>query len=218
VQLDYGTRDRKGRRLGNVNEEELIHPISEESDPSFSQPVPEFISAFRTEKDIDFLLETFKGQCEKVVIRNVSKILSEEESRPIHSRPLIARLHGCMFCLYVHFNRGNVAIGIRLMKGSSDKRFVWPFNMIVLLRLENLNGGKDIVKMFRCEKNGSRLNESVMKPRTDMNPPIGYSRFTTQQYVQSDGFIKNNEMLVKLYLFPKDANLSIASEYPSMIR
>lgn len=197
-------------------DDRLVSPIMEETDPSFSQPLPEFTSPLQREKDIDFLMKISNSQCEKVPIKYMAKILSEDRGRLINTPPFIARLHGCTLCLHVALDQKNVSIGIKLMKGDRDKQLAWPFNMIVVLRLENQSGGEDRVKMFRCEKN-LHLKDSLLRPKTDMNLPVGYQYFIPRQQLQ-DGFVKNNAMLLKCYLFPKDAKINLCSEYPSIIR
>lgn len=202
-------------------EGELVCPIREETDPSFSQPVPKLTPALEREGDIDFLMNTIDCLCKEMSLENMNRILSTgpgERGTVVHS-PLFVH-HGYTLCLHVALCRNNnIAIGITIMKGAErDKHLVWPFNMIVVLRLKNQSGGQDRTKMFRCEKNGSRLKNSLMRPKTDMNSPIGYPNFISSQCLLKDGFVRNNSMHLNCYLFPRDAKIRLASEYPSIIR
>ena len=206
------------RREQKWKKDKLVLPIMEESDPSFSQQLPEFISSLKMHEKADFLELITYCQCEEMLMKNMNQIMSRERCRPVHSRPFIAKHHGCKFCLHVAMDKGNVSVGIQLMKGDRDKHLVWPFSMIVIVELKNQDGGKDRVKMFRCEKNRTQLKDSLMRPKNDINLPMGYPNFIAQQHLLKEGFVKNDMMLLRCYLFPKDAKINLQSECPTIIR
>lgn len=190
----------------------------EEGEASYSQQVPELVYPLKTREDIDFIKDIMYCQCEEMRIRSIYRIMSRNEGRPIYSPPFIAKHHGCKLCLRVAFGQESISIGVQLMKGDKDKQFAWPFNMIVVLQLKNESGMDDRVKMFRSEKNRSQLKDCLSRPKTDMNLPMGYPQFVTRQHLMKGGFVRNDVMLLRCYLFPKDTKINLRSECPSIIK
>ncbi len=163
-----------------------------------------------------FLCETTYCHLEEVHINNMEEILSGEP-RTINSHIFSVKLYEYRMCLQVRIGT-DISIGIILMKGRNDKSLVWPFNMIVLFRLKNLSGGECRVKMFRCDKNGSKIKEAISKPKSEMNAAVGFSHFISKQCLRSEGFIRKNQILLECYLFPKDAKINKPAELPSIIK
>ena len=157
-------------------------------------------------------------QCEEMLIENIPNQIVESRERDIllQSPPFIANHHGCKFCLHVALDKVNVSVGIQLIKGDKDDHLVWPFNMIIIFQLQNQNGGEDRVKMFQCKKNRTQLKNSLRRPKTSLpNLPMGYPDFIAQQDLWND-FVKDDTMLLRCYLFPKNAKIDLPSERPSV--
>lgn len=138
--------------------------------------------------------------------------------RPVYSPVFIIKKYRYYACLLVQLSDEIMSVGIRLMKGKEDKNLVWPFNMIVMFRLKNLNDGQDVVKMFRSDRNASRLKESVWRPKTDMNAPIGFQSFISKQRLEDEGFVRNDQIRLDCYFFPRDAKIDHVADYPSVIK
>ena len=134
-------------------------------------------------------------QREEMLIRNMNQMMSRDRYR-LHSPPFIAKYNGCKFCLRVAFDKEKVSVGIQLTKGDRDKHF---FGMMFILELKNQDSGKDRVIMFHCGM--------VPKPNLSI----------ARQHLLKEGFIKNDMMLLRCYLFPKGTDIDlIKSEYPSI--
>lgn len=196
----------------------VVSPVTEEGDPSFSQLVPKATCSFNFKREMEFLKNAINFHREEMEIKYMEQILSGERERLIHSPPFIVDRRGYKLCLHIALYHNNFSIAIKIMKGERDKQLVWPFNMIVIIRLHNQSGDEDKIKMFRCEKNGPRLRDSLSRPKTDMNSPIGFPNFISRHCLLKNGFVRNNMMLLTCYLFPKDTNPKLDSDYPSIIR
>ena len=183
---------------------------------SYAQPVPPSESTLSNEDDMRFILAKTCCHRERMNLKDMS--LVKAHPRPIHSPVFIIELYRYYACLLVILGGENLSVGLRIMKGRDDKELVWPFNMIVMFRLRNLNGREDLVRMFRCDRNISRLKEAVSRPKTDMNLAIGFPCLVSQQRLDSEGFIRNNKISLECYLFPKDAKIDHRAEYPSIIK
>ena len=147
---------------------------------------------------------------------SVKRLLSETNSRTVNSHIFTAQ--GYCVCIQVGFGAEQISAGIALMKGTNDKSQAWPFNMIVIFRLKNLSGGKHFVRMFRCDRNTSRCREALLRPRSHMNPAIGFPCFISRTRLLNEGFVKNNEMLLQCYIFPKDTKINQEPDYPTVIK
>lgn len=193
--------------------------VKQIGDHSVSEPVPSVIPSLRMEKFLMFLLKTTSCDSNNIVVENMQVILSEDSRLwEINGTPFVGKYQNYKFCLYVRKYKGYFAIGLKIMKSDKDKKMVWPFSNIVVLQLINQSGKEDEIKMFRSEKNASQLKDALSKPKKDMNLPIGYPRFISKERLLSDGFVRDNIMLVHCYIFPKEAKINCPSEYPSIIR
>jgi hypothetical protein len=192
----------------------------EETDPcASSRLVPELTWPLKKHKNFDFLVKLTHCQFEEMVVEDINLMLTGHNDLPVQSPPFQVKHHGCNSCLHLALIQGKFSMGMAIMKGDRDKHIPWPFNMIVIFQLKNQSaGGQDEVKMFRCDKNGSRLKDSLMRPKASKNLPMGFPQFITQERLVEDGFVKNNTIIMRCYLFPKDAKIDLHPHYPSIIK
>ncbi len=211
--------DHTHEQMGAKRQGRLVAPVQEEGDPSFSKPHPDFRSPLEPLSELDFLKGATCCCDEKIQINNMQQMLLEDTPSAIHSRPFLLKApHGYKVCTRVMIDQENISIGIMIMKGENDKLLAWPFNKIVVLRLENQGAGCDAVKMFRCDENGSLLKESLERPENDMNLAMGYPQFISRQELIDGDFVKNNAMVLNCYFFPRDAKIDCPECSPSIIK
>ena len=165
-----------------------------------------------------FLLRTTSSDRHEETVTNMEKLLSGGTPRPIYCPPFTINQHHYRACLQVRLPKESVSLSVVIMESEKDKNPTWPFGMTVILRLVNQSGQKHREKMFRCDKNGSRLRECLTKPKSIMNPGMGYPQFISKQCLVEEGFVRNNAMIVECYFIPKDTKVSLPSEVPSVIR
>lgn len=160
-----------------------------------------------------------------MTIADTRRLFSESNPRVINSPPFTVTncaMSLCYkMCIRVKISKTDVAIGVAIMSGANDRQLLWPFSMIVMFRLINQRGKEDRVKVFRSDRNGHRLKESLSKPKTDkMNLAMGFPSFVPRQCLSPDGFIKEDSIVLESYLFPKDTKMRPGgppTELPSTI-
>lgn len=193
----------------------LVKPVPQEGSHSFSQQVPECASVFSKQQPLKFVLKTTLSHYELITIHDMEKALSH--SRVINCPPFTVDHHGYKICPQIRLDE-HLSFAIAIMKADEDKHLVWPFSMIVILRVINQSCGNHRERMFRCVKNKDRLKECLTRPKGIMNAAMGYPQFMSHHCLVNNGFIRNNCMQLECYLFPKDALINHPSEVPSVIR
>ena len=165
-----------------------------------------------------FLLKTTGSDRREEIIPNMERLLSSDAPGSINCPPFIINHHDYRACLQVRLPGESVSLSVAIVKSEKDKNLTWPFGMTVIFRLVNQSSRKHREKMFRCDKNGSRLRECLSKPKGAMNLAMGYPQFISKQCLVEEGFVRNNAMIVECYFIPKDTKVSLPSEVPSVIR
>lgn len=202
--------------------EEVVSPIDESCTFSMSEQVPQFVSRVTAQDNLNFILKSTSICFYEMRIPNVNKIL--DERMKINSPPFMVTLKGMNIyrvCMQIRFGE-HISVALAIMKGENDRApgVSWPFNRNVVFRLVSLHGdGKsDKLKAFRTDTNGSRLKNALSRPKTTINPPMGFPMFLPQQCLQQDGFIKDNSICVQCLILPKEVELTHPPEMPVIIK
>ena len=218
--LSIQERVQHNRRERYSPTEEVITPIQETGNPSFSVRVPplhpESLELYR---EINFLMKLTSSHRESMKIQNISSLLSQKKAI-IRNVPFVLKSKfAYKLCMHVSIGEnGHFSVSVMILKGEHDKSLPWPFIMSVVFRLVNQEFKQDKVGMFRCDRNATRFKDSLYRPKGPSNPPLGFPMFISKQMLLDGGFVKENSICLECYLFPKETKLSLDSELPAIIK
>ncbi|XP_031568440.1 TNF receptor-associated factor 3-like isoform X2 [Actinia tenebrosa] len=136
-------------------------------------------------------------------IENYSRRFQEaivNKTPSLYSPPFYTSRFGYKMCARVYLNgdgsgKGtHVSVFISVMRGEYDAVLPWPFSKKITLKLLDQNHLEDITETFRPDRNSS----SFMRPRADMNIASGCPKFCTHLRLQTNGYVKENTMFIKV--------------------
>lgn len=136
-------------------------------------------------------------------IENYSQRFQESlvnKTPSLYSPPFYTSRFGYKMCARVYLNgdgsgKGtHISLFISVMRGEYDAILPWPFSKKITLKLLDQNKLEDITETFRPDPNSS----SFMRPRVDMNIASGCPKFCTHLRLQTNGYVRENTMFVKV--------------------
>ena len=97
----------------------------------------------------------------------------------------------------------HVSIGFSIMKGKHDSNLLWPFSMMVMFKLVNIDDKKSRKRGFRSDINSSKYPECLSQPKSGCNTAIGFADFVSVGTL-NNGFIKNNSLMIMARITSKE--------------
>ena len=203
----------------NDSPDELIRACEECGNPSFSERVPPFpMSKLMLQNAMDLMLTATQSHIKNLIVTNVHEKLQTGriEEKCIFTIPSTEK-HEYNLVVKVAIHE-SVAVSMAILKGDKDKALIWPFNKSVIFRVTNQRGKPDKTRMFRCDRNAVRFKESLSRPKSDANLPLGFPKFLSRQSLLNEGFVWNDTMCVQCIIFPKETKLALDAEMPSVFK
>lgn len=136
-------------------------------------------------------------------IENYSQRFQEtlvNKTPSLYSPPFYTARYGYKMCARIYLNgdgagKGtHVSLFISVMKGEYDAILPWPFSKKITLKLLDQSRVEDITETFRADPNSS----SFKRPKTDMNIASGCPKFCTHSRLQTNGYVRENTIFVKV--------------------
>ena len=118
----------------------------------------------------------------------------------IYSQPFYSSSCGYKMCARLYLNGDGMGKGSHislffvLMRGEYDSLLSWPFRQKVTLVLVDQEGCRNVTDAFRPDPNSS----SFQRPRTEMNVASGCPLFVPLAVLESEGYIKDDAIFVKM--------------------
>lgn len=136
-------------------------------------------------------------------IDNYSQRFSEALSNKtpsLYSPPFYTSRFGYKLCARAYLNgdgmgKGNhLSLFISIMRGEYDAVLPWPFTRKITLKLLDQNKNVDVSETFMPDANSN----SFQRPTSAMNVASGCPRFCAHSRLQTNAYIKDNAMFVKV--------------------
>ena len=162
-----------------------------------------------------FVLEKIQAHREPVIIDDMERRLAQNEL--VCCPSFTIDHHGYKICPRIGLGKEHISFYIAVMRGESDE---WPFTMTVFLKIINQSGGEHREEMFNSYENYSKLKECLRDPKSvDVaNTAMGYPQFLSRGRLEKEGYIRNNEMHLECFFFPKEIPINHKPEVPSIFR